>query len=63
MEKTAGILRMGDGDLLSLLSGAGTPQVDIVFYAILHSMLVRFICVLGHPYPPYRADVYRAQTG
>ncbi|KAF8422378.1 Septin-domain-containing protein [Tirmania nivea] len=38
MEKTAGILRMGDGDLLSLLSGAGTPQVDIVFYVILHRL-------------------------
>lgn len=44
MEKTAGILRMGDGDLLSLLSGAGTPQVDIVFYVILHSTFVGFIC-------------------
>ncbi|RPB27713.1 HSP90-domain-containing protein [Terfezia boudieri ATCC MYA-4762] len=38
MEKTAGILKMGDGDLLSLLSGAGTPQVDIVFYVILHRL-------------------------
>lgn len=63
MEKTVGILRMGDGDLLSLLSGAGTPQVDIVFYVILHSMSVGFICVLDRPYLPYQTDVYRAQTG
>jgi len=49
MEKTAGILRMGDGDLLSLLSGAGTPQVDIVFYVILHSMFVGFTCCTGPP--------------
>lgn len=37
MEKTSGILRAGEGDLLSLLSGSGTPQVDVVFYMILHS--------------------------
>ena len=40
MEKTSGILRAGEGDLLSLLSGGGTPQVDIVFYMILHSKFI-----------------------
>ncbi|KAF8471794.1 Septin-domain-containing protein [Kalaharituber pfeilii] len=38
MEKTSTILSTGDGDLLSLLSGNGTPQVDIVFYVILHRL-------------------------
>lgn len=37
MERTQAILSNGDGGLLSLLSGNGTPQVDIVFYVILHS--------------------------
>ncbi len=36
-ERTQAIIEYGEGDLLSLLSGSGTPQVDIVFYVILHS--------------------------
>lgn len=35
-ERTKAMITEGDGDLLSLLSGAGTPQVDIVFYVVLH---------------------------
>lgn len=37
MERTRAIVNGGDGELLSLLSGNGTPQVDVVFYVILHS--------------------------
>ena len=37
LERTRGIVSGNSGDLLPLLSGDGTPQVDIVFYAILHS--------------------------
>lgn len=36
-ERTLSILSSGEGELTSLLSGAGTPQVDIVLYVILHS--------------------------
>lgn len=42
MEKTSAVLSAGEGDLLSLLSGAGTPQVDLVFYIILHSKFTNF---------------------
>lgn len=37
MERTRAIVNGGEGELLPLLSGNGTPQVDIVFYVILHS--------------------------
>lgn len=37
LERTRSIVSGNSGDLLPLLSGDGTPQVDIVFYAILHS--------------------------
>jgi hypothetical protein len=37
MERTRSIVNSGDGELLSILSGNGTSQVDIVFYVILHS--------------------------
>ncbi|KAG0138748.1 Septin-domain-containing protein [Tuber indicum] len=36
LERTRAIVSGNSGDLLPLLSGDGTPQVDIVFYAILH---------------------------
>ena len=36
MERTNALLTTGEGDLLSLLSGNGTPQVDVVLYVILH---------------------------
>ncbi|CAZ86582.1 unnamed protein product [Tuber melanosporum] len=36
LERTRAIVGGNSGDLLPLLSGDGTPQVDIVFYAILH---------------------------
>lgn len=58
MKKTADTLAGGEGDLLSLLSGCGTPQVDVVFYVILHRKSL---------YTPslsrtllYPTDVYRA---
>ncbi|KAI5808518.1 Septin-domain-containing protein, partial [Peziza echinospora] len=38
MERTASLLQTGEGDMLSLLSGNGTPQVDVVFYVILHRL-------------------------
>jgi hypothetical protein len=37
-ERTQSIVASGEGDLMSLLSGAGTPAVDIVFYVVLHSL-------------------------
>ena len=37
LERTRAVVSGNSGDLLPLLSGDGTPQVDIVFYAILHS--------------------------
>lgn len=40
MERTRATVNGGEGELLSLLSGSGTPQVDIVFYVILHSKFV-----------------------
>lgn len=40
MERTRAIVNGGDGELLSLLSGNGTPQVDVVFYVILHSKFI-----------------------
>jgi hypothetical protein len=38
LERTASAMRSGEGDVLGLLSGNGTSQVDVVFYMILHSM-------------------------
>ncbi|RPB16326.1 hypothetical protein P167DRAFT_551489 [Morchella conica CCBAS932] len=38
MERTRSIVNSGDGELLSILSGNGTSQVDIVFYVILHRL-------------------------
>lgn len=46
LERTRGIVSGNSGDLLPLLSGDGTPQVDIVFYAILHSKASSDICRL-----------------
>lgn len=40
MERTRATVNGEEGELLSLLSGNGTPQVDIVFYVILHSEFV-----------------------
>lgn len=40
MERTRVTVNGGEGELLSLLSGSGTPQVDVVFYVILHSEFV-----------------------
>jgi len=37
-ERTQSIISNTEGDLIPLLSGAGTPQVDIVLYVILHSL-------------------------
>ncbi|KAL7271720.1 hypothetical protein RUND412_005500 [Rhizina undulata] len=38
LDRTHAILNTGSGDLLSVLSGDGTPQVDIVFYVVLHRL-------------------------
>lgn len=40
MERTRATVNGEEGELLSLLSGNGTPQVDVVFYVILHSEFV-----------------------
>jgi hypothetical protein len=45
-ERTQSIVANGEGDLMSLLSGAGTPAVDIVFYVVLHSMFP--VQLFGH---------------
>ncbi|KAA8895656.1 Septin-domain-containing protein [Sphaerosporella brunnea] len=37
-ERTQSIIVNGEGDLMSLLSGNGTPAVDIVFYVVLHRL-------------------------
>lgn len=38
-ERTYAVVNSGEGDLMSLISGSGTTQVDVVFYVILHRML------------------------
>ncbi|KAI5795695.1 Septin-domain-containing protein [Geopyxis carbonaria] len=37
-DRTNSIINNGEGDLMSLVSGSGTPQVDIVFYVVLHRL-------------------------
>ncbi|CCX12258.1 Similar to Septin-7; acc. no. Q6GLZ5 [Pyronema omphalodes CBS 100304] len=37
-DRTNNILNNGDRDLMSMISGSGTPQVDIVLYVILHRL-------------------------
>ncbi|KAF8545179.1 Septin-domain-containing protein [Trichophaea hybrida] len=37
-ERTQSIISNAERDLISLLSGAGTPQVDIVLYVVLHRL-------------------------
>jgi hypothetical protein len=37
IEKSVSSARVSDGDMMSMLSGNGGYQVDVVFYLILHS--------------------------
>lgn len=37
LERTSMIMNGDEGDLLSFLTGNGSPQIDIVLYVILHS--------------------------
>ena len=36
LAKISSLPSMGEGDILSMLSGNGGPQVDVVFYLVLH---------------------------
>ena len=36
LAKVSSLPSMGEGDLLNMLSGNGGPQVDVVFYLVLH---------------------------
>ncbi|KAF3901687.1 Septin-4 [Orbilia brochopaga] len=38
LERTTSIMGGGEGDLLSFLTGNGSPQVDVVLYVILHRL-------------------------
>lgn len=69
MERTRSIVNSGsDGELLSILSGNGTPQVDIVFYVILHRLkpvdieFIRRLSPFTHVLPVIaKADTLTAQ--
>jgi hypothetical protein len=56
-ERTQSIISNTEGDLIPLLSGAGTPQVDIVLYVILHSLSPPFDL-----YPGIKLTLCRTQT-
>ena len=59
LERTVSIVNTGDGDLLSLLTGGGSPQVDLVLYVILHSKPFFSIKNSLH----LLIEAYRTETG
>lgn len=50
LAKIASLPSMGEGDILSMLSGNGGPQVDVVFYLVLHRKWPQFLLCFGYHY-------------